>query len=487
VEHPGLKTRGARRGKAILRWIDAHPAAAVFSVALVLRLACLLWLNEEPYAQGGDGPHYLSIARDLLEGRPYGSTIGDPKRVPLYQVLLAAHLWVFGGFLVAVAVTQAVIGSVTAVILTRTAEEVTSVRRPWLVGMLWATYPPAILNTVVIFPQPLQVLWLAGAFYTLLIGVNRRSLAWCGFAALLWGAGCLTREGNLFFLPVFAAAPLLLWRSPRWSLRWALRASVIMFVSGAASVLWWTAADFPATRRLEDLVSNNKERRALALIAARIEPWADRLVVWRYLPGDGRVHERLSDEDNTDEVKDAERIWRFELRRLRIKIWQTFSAPDGCVQLRCSAQDSGGFWAGFRSRVVESPIGAVGQALSRPCLLLKSFMYIEHYLLILLALPAFVFLRKRAPGFTLFLVLYLGYTVVAIVFGSNYSQTLAAVPRYAFSVMPVPVLIVGLLLSGFRLHHPSRTSAVAPGFSPALQTRWQPGAPSIHREGTECR
>jgi 4-amino-4-deoxy-L-arabinose transferase-like glycosyltransferase len=440
----------SRTWNAVVGCFDAHPTGFVFVIALALRLACIVWLNGVQYEDGGDAPRYLSIAGDILSGRGYGTTFGDTTRVPLFQVFLAAHLWAFGDMLVSIAITQALLGAATAVMMTRTAEELIPGPHRWIVGLLWATYPPAIVNTVVIFPQPLQVFWLTGAFWFLVTGVSRSSTAWCGAAAILWGMACLTRAGNLFFLPVFAAAPVLCWRfGPDVSIRWALKASLAMFLCGAASVLWWTARDFPTTYRLQDLLLNPKERRAVVLLLSPFQPLPE-LLAAQLRAWSGADTGDLPSPETVGSVNVTIRNWTRELHRVRTKLWQTFGAPAGCVHLRCTGPPAG-YWATFRAEVARQPGRVLALAFGRPCLALKSVMYFEHYLLLILVVPGFMLLARHAPGMTVLLLLYLGYTVVIIVLGSNYSSTIAAVPRYAWSITPVPLLVVGLIVSRMLL------------------------------------
>ena len=458
-----LANMGWRRSvKALIAAFDAHPIAMIFGIALGLRLATVVWLPHVPYDQGGDATHYLSIARDMLAGRAYGESSGDTTRVPLYQAFLAVHLWAFGEALRPIAVTQAFLGAATAVMMTWTAQALMPGPRRWLVGLLWATYLPAILNTVVIFTQTLQVFWLVAAFLLLLVGIKRRSTWRCSAAAALFGAACMTRAGNLFFLPVFAAAPLICWRlRPSSSVRWTFAVSLVMLLVGAASTLWWTARDFTTTYRLEYLLLNPNERMTAALLLRPIEPIharvAERLRQWGTpaLPDVAVAppEPALPDvavappEPALPDVEpdDIGRDWAREISRLPVKLWQAFGAPDGTVQLGCTGPP-GGYWTTFRAEFAEHPLRVAATAISRPCLALKSMMYVQHYVLLGLALPGLVLLGRQLPGFSLLLFAYAIYTIAIIVLGSNYGNDLAAVPRFAFSFMPVPVLLEGLLL-----------------------------------------
>ena len=411
-------------------------------------------LGDVVYDQGGDSVRYLSIARDILEGRPYGITAGDATRVPLYQLFLAGHLWIFRDWLKSVALTQAVIGAATAVVLMWTVRDVSGDRRSWFVGLLWAMYPPAILNTVVLFPHTLQVFWLVTAFWLVVRGTLRRSLVLCAAAGVCWDVSCLTRSGNLLFLPIFALAPLLFsWQRTGPSRRWATAGTAVIFAAGAVSVGWWTARDFTKTYRLEHLLLNGHERHAVMILLRPLEPVHGRVanaLLRRAEQGRTATAARLLDaEFRQSDLNELFANWRRERSRLGTKklmhttLMQSLGAPDGTVQLGCTGP-LGGYWTAFREQFATDPLGIARVTISRPCMVLKSVMYAQHYLLLALVVPSLVLLARWAPGLAMLLFLFGAFTGVGIVFATNYSETVAAVPRYAFTLMPVAILLVGL-------------------------------------------
>lgn len=460
------KTKLSCWAGSVLATFDAHPFMLVCGIGLGLRLLAVASLGDAVYDQGGDGVRYLSIARDVLEGRPYGSTTGDYTRVPLYQFFLAAHVWLFGERLVSVALTQAVLGTMTAVVLILIARAIVSGTRTWFIGLIWATYPPAILNTVILFPQTLQVFWIVLAFWLLIASVVRGSMARCAGAAVCWGLACLTRSGPLLFLPVFSLGPLLLWRlRERVGWRWTVTTSVVMLLTGFLSVVWWTARDFSKTYRLEYLFLNGHERNVMALLLRPVEPAHARLAQalrrWTQAATSATpsistipvIEVRTLSHFNAGELDPVTRRVAFdamvhslrrELGRFTIKLQQALGAPDGCVQLRCTGPP-GGYWATFRADITDHPLRVAAMAVGEPCMALKVLMYIQHYLLLVAVVPGLVILFRRAPGVTMLFVLYAAYTSAGIVFTANYSETVAAVPRYAFSLMPVLILVTGLV------------------------------------------
>jgi len=250
----------------------------VLGTALLLRLIAVGFLGDFMYSMGGDGLRYLWLAQDILEDVPYGRVFGQPDRVPLYQFFLVAHLWLFGTRLIFVAFSQALLGAVTAVFLFWLARELSGHRRSWIVGFLWATYPPDILNTVVVFPYILQLFLLTAAFLLVVVGTRRRSLWICAGAAVCFAASCLTRSVHLLYLPLFAMTPLMMWRlrTPAgW--RWKLVASALIVIIGVVGVGWWTARDFTKVYRLEFLVLNGHERNAVGLMLKPFESLHEKL------------------------------------------------------------------------------------------------------------------------------------------------------------------------------------------------------------------
>jgi 4-amino-4-deoxy-L-arabinose transferase-like glycosyltransferase len=475
---PGHRSPSAWIPK-VLAAFDAHPFVLVFGLGLVLRFWAVAWLGDAVNDQGGDGVRYLSIARDVLEGRPYGSTSRDYTRVPLYQLFLAAHLWLFEGRLIAVATTQAFLGSLTACVLGLIARDISTSKRWWVVGLMWATYPPAILNTVVVFPQTLQVFWLVLAFWLLLSGARHRSTVRCAGAAACWGFASLTRSGPLLFLPIFAAGPVLLWQCrPNRNWRWAFRVSLMMFVVGFASVLWWTARDFTKTYRLEYLLLNGHERNAAALLLRPIEPVNVRLSqvlrpileslprpsfiagsIFRMKTVSHFTPQELEEEYRLAAMADVVGNVDRERHRFWVKIQQGLGAPDGCVQLACTGPPQG-YWALFKAEFSRHPIRTSLRAVGRPCMFLKVLMYIQHYLLLLAFAPALWILFRARSGLATMLLLYVAFVVVGIVFASNYSPDIAAVPRYAFALMPVVILVTGMSPWLWTRTHAGHLSAV---------------------------
>ena len=263
----------------MLRFCDRHPVGVVLGTALLLRLIAVGFLGDFVYSMGGDGLRYLWLAQDILEGVPYGKVFGQSDRVPLYPCFLVAHLWLFGTRLIFVAFSQALLGAFTAVFLLWLARELSGHRRSWIIGLLWATYPPDIFNTVVIFPYILQIFFLTAAFLLVVVGTRRRSLRICAVAAVCFAASCLTRSVHLLYLPLFAMTPLMMWRldTPAgW--RWKFVASALIVIIGVVGVGWWTARDFTKVYRLEFLVLNGHERNAIGLMVQPFESLHEKMV-----------------------------------------------------------------------------------------------------------------------------------------------------------------------------------------------------------------
>jgi hypothetical protein len=363
-------------------------------------------------------------------------------------------------------------------------------------------YPPSLLNTVVIFPQTLQVLWLSAAFYFLVSGLRAGSRGRCAAAAALWGGACLTRAGNAFFFPAIILAPLLAWRAlPSRSWRWRVGTAATMVAVGLASVAWWNGRDFPKTFRLEYLLLEPTERYAAATLLRPIEPLHEWIAVRlrsRFSPtpvtaaGPGErpaiagvagpgtsVRSAAATQvvGGTADVKPAPTIPSSEVAKARrnarsvegalamesqrwpLKLWETFRSPDGLVQMKCLGPE-GGYWNWFSQAFADRPIRAVVGAVNQPCLAIKSVSYLWHYATMVLGIVGIVYLAIRLPDIAMLFVGYVLYTLVVIILGSNYGNGLAAVPRFAFSMTPLLTLVAGLVVA--RLIDRRRRTADAP-------------------------
>ena len=182
-------------------------AAAIFAVALVVRIAYVLVFLRNYHPQT-DAQHYIDIATQFAHGHgfaadyPYVWVHATAFRPPLYPLLLGTAFAIFG---VHVAVAQAlnvILGS-GVVVLTAIVTSRIGGRRAGLIAAGLATiYPPLLANDGVPLSEPLGLLAMLAAVWALLSGRP----GWAGVAA---GLLVLTRPSAQLIVPLVA---LVLWR-----------------------------------------------------------------------------------------------------------------------------------------------------------------------------------------------------------------------------------------------------------------------------------
>jgi tetratricopeptide (TPR) repeat protein len=220
--------------------------AAIFFVALSLRLAHLWQLSATPFATIllGDAQSYDAWAQTIAGGDLIGQRVF--YQAPLYPYFLGAIYWTFGHDVMLARVCQALVGSVSCVLLAAAAERLFTRTTGVVAGLALAVYAPAIFFDGLIQKSVLDIffvcliLWLlsrvvvaapvpgssAGA-------ADRGALrTWLGLGLAIGGLS-LTRENALVLVTVVLAWMFARLRPP---VRHRATAAAA-FVAGVAVVL----------------------------------------------------------------------------------------------------------------------------------------------------------------------------------------------------------------------------------------------------------
>lgn len=203
--------------------------AALVVLALVIRAAHVLFMQESPYFEAPvmDGAYHLEWARSLAAGEVFQD--GPFFRAPLYPWLLSLLLTLTGDDLFWTRMLQAPLGAATVVLTTLLGRRLGGPLAGWVAGVLAATswvlvyFDGEFLIPVLAVPLNLLALWL-----TLCLG-PASSPRRVGAAGAAWGVAALARPNVLLLLPVLALW-LLLRRRVEGALRWGL---VLSFTAGA--------------------------------------------------------------------------------------------------------------------------------------------------------------------------------------------------------------------------------------------------------------
>ena len=183
------------------------PAAGIFAVALALRLLHLWQMRGTPYFSTlmGDGRGYDQWAQRLAGGDWIGTEVF--YQAPLYPYFLGLVYAVAGHDLMAVRVVQAVLGSLSAVLVGYAAARLVCIRAGVVAGAMLALYAPAIFFDGLIQKSVLDVFFVAtalAAIGALATGAHDRKRVWFALGVAL-GCLSLTRENALVLVAVVAA------------------------------------------------------------------------------------------------------------------------------------------------------------------------------------------------------------------------------------------------------------------------------------------
>jgi tetratricopeptide (TPR) repeat protein len=207
---------------------------AVSVVALMVRLIYIAQIRQSPFfgVLMGDARRYDLWASQIAAGDVIGKEVF--YQAPLYPYFLGALYAVAGRSLLAVRVSQAVIGTAACVFLALTARTLYSQRAGLFAGLGLAVYAPAIFVDGLIQKSSLDLmlvclsLWLVSG----LVAEPHTRPRWFSLGAAI-GALALTRENALILV-----AAILLWPPGRIQLTRRQRAtSAGVFLLGLAIVL----------------------------------------------------------------------------------------------------------------------------------------------------------------------------------------------------------------------------------------------------------
>lgn len=182
-------------------------AAGVFLLALGVRLLHLWQMQATPYFSTllGDARGYDQWARRLAGGDWIGTDVF--YQAPLYPYFLGVVYAVTGADPGAARVVQAVLGSVSAVLVFMAAARLFGPRAGLIAGLTLAVYAPAIFFDGLLQKSVLDVLFVSAALAALacLITGEHERRRWWAVLGLAAGALTLTRENAVVLIGVLAA------------------------------------------------------------------------------------------------------------------------------------------------------------------------------------------------------------------------------------------------------------------------------------------
>jgi hypothetical protein len=192
-----------------MTWRDRVAPAAVFVLALVLRLLVLAQLSDLPLFRTPqlDSLEYLEWASRIAAGD--FSWPETPIHGPGYPMFLGGALAIARS-LSGARVVQAFAGSVTALLIFLIASRLHGRRAAIVAGVLAACYAPLIFIDVSIFGEGLLVLLLTLVAYLTVRPPGRRPALVAALAGLAFGFAITVRPTALVLAPLFLRRPKVL-------------------------------------------------------------------------------------------------------------------------------------------------------------------------------------------------------------------------------------------------------------------------------------
>lgn len=185
------------------RTID--PAAAAFTIALVLRLIHVWQLRRSPFFDMlmGDARAYDEWARRIAGGEWIGREVF--YQAPLYPYFLGIIYAAIGHSLLAVRVVQAIVGSASCALLALAGRRFFSDRAGLAAGIGLAIYAPAIFFDALLQKSVLDIFFIALALWLIARTIDdrpgQRRAVWLSLGGAMGGLS-LTRENALVFIAV---------------------------------------------------------------------------------------------------------------------------------------------------------------------------------------------------------------------------------------------------------------------------------------------
>ncbi|MBU2488845.1 MAG: tetratricopeptide repeat protein [Proteobacteria bacterium] len=232
-----------------IAWLALLAPGAVLYGVLLAR-----YTGRSPFAAAPflDSRYYWGLAVETgILGRPLPDVLFN---APLYPLVLAAWVRIFGAHLGLVYVLQAALALGTALLARRATARIFSPREGFVAGLLALFYGPLAFQTLKILPEALA-LFLFSAFLALftLPGILNRK--W-GPPALGAVAGLCILTRSQLLLPLAASLPFLFWgKSGGSAARRPGRAAVLLLALGL-TLLPWALRNLAATGRPAILAAN---------------------------------------------------------------------------------------------------------------------------------------------------------------------------------------------------------------------------------------
>jgi len=185
------------------RKVELGFAAAIFLLALLLRLLFLADFRHSPYFDNLmiDAASYDRWAQDIAAGDGAGDQVY--YQAPLYPYFLGAMYSIFGRDLMSVRIVQALIGSLTCVLIMLFTTRLFTRRVGVAAGVIAALYSTLIFQDLMILKSVIVFPFLAAALLRFSQAVEGKRTVPYLQSGILFGIAVCGRGNLLFGLPLF--------------------------------------------------------------------------------------------------------------------------------------------------------------------------------------------------------------------------------------------------------------------------------------------
>jgi 4-amino-4-deoxy-L-arabinose transferase-like glycosyltransferase len=230
------------------RWIRAHPdllaILLIVLVALTLRSA---FAFRVPAFVTKDSIEYVEPALALVDGQPF---VLAQRRTPVYPIVMAGSVAIFGRDLLAITFAQHLLGVATAAFTYGIGRLAFGRVAGLLAGLGAALSSPLLIYEHYLITESVLTFFLILAMLLMVAGLRRERMAYLAAGGLALGVAALTRPVGQAVLVALPVAAIFVFRRWRPSIAacalaggcfallvvpWAIRNQIVYGTAGAAS------------------------------------------------------------------------------------------------------------------------------------------------------------------------------------------------------------------------------------------------------------
>ena len=229
--------------------------AFIFLLALSARVAIIFLLSNFNRVSGMENE---IIALNLLAGKGYcyGYIINEmPSALvgPVYTALIYVHFLLFGNNYFFVEISQALIGSLSAVLLALVGRKMAGDRVGILSGILSALYPTYAYWCALPIQLTVDVFMLEFCIYLVMVAMERQKISWHILAGAWIGLTALSKSFYLSFLFLYLAW-FWVWKRPK--LKSLIYAACLWSIAAAVVISPWSIRNYRVFHQWVPLTTN---------------------------------------------------------------------------------------------------------------------------------------------------------------------------------------------------------------------------------------